>query len=138
MEWLFSEKVFHRGDGHHEKEGSGATGLRCQNARLITDRKPRSRGAEALYAALHLVGLSGRPTRAGGARRDCGPKPGRGQAALRGTWLATSPPRNPSGFRDRRAGGGMAESSAQFHESEERLTPRTRDLHRALVSLQEE
>jgi uncharacterized protein len=29
-------------------------------------------------------------------------------------------------------------SSAGFHESEERLTPATRDLHRALVSLQEE
>ena len=32
----------------------------------------------------------------------------------------------------------MGASSAGFHEAEERLTPRTRDLHRALVSLMEE
>ncbi|HZS32462.1 MAG TPA: encapsulin-associated ferritin-like protein [Methylomirabilota bacterium] len=32
----------------------------------------------------------------------------------------------------------MAQSSAGFHEAEERLSARTRDLHRALVSLMEE
>jgi ferritin-like protein len=32
----------------------------------------------------------------------------------------------------------MAESSAQFHESEEHLRPETRDYHRAIVSLMEE
>jgi ferritin-like protein len=32
----------------------------------------------------------------------------------------------------------MAASSAGFHESEERLTQQTRDLHRAVVSLMEE
>jgi hypothetical protein len=32
----------------------------------------------------------------------------------------------------------MAASSAGFHESEEDLTPQTRDLHRAVVSLMEE
>jgi ferritin-like protein len=32
----------------------------------------------------------------------------------------------------------MAESSATFHESEGRLTPATRDMHRAIVSLMEE
>jgi len=32
----------------------------------------------------------------------------------------------------------MAANSAQFHESEERLRPRTRDHHRAIVSLMEE
>jgi ferritin-like protein len=32
----------------------------------------------------------------------------------------------------------MAASSGQFHESEDRLTPMTRDLHRAIVSLMEE
>jgi ferritin-like protein len=32
----------------------------------------------------------------------------------------------------------MAQSSASFHESEDHLTPATRDMHRALVSLMEE
>jgi ferritin-like protein len=32
----------------------------------------------------------------------------------------------------------MAASSAGFHESEEHLTPQTRDLHRAVISLMEE
>jgi ferritin-like protein len=32
----------------------------------------------------------------------------------------------------------MAESSATFHESEQHLSPATRDLHRALASLMEE
>ena len=32
----------------------------------------------------------------------------------------------------------MPQGSTTFHESEERLTPRTRDMHRALVSLMEE
>jgi ferritin-like protein len=32
----------------------------------------------------------------------------------------------------------MADSSAQFHESEEHLRPETRDYHRAIVSLMEE
>jgi uncharacterized protein len=32
----------------------------------------------------------------------------------------------------------MAQSSASLHESEDRLTPATRDMHRALVSLMEE
>jgi hypothetical protein len=32
----------------------------------------------------------------------------------------------------------MASGSTEFHESEERLSPATRDLHRALVSLMEE
>jgi ferritin-like protein len=32
----------------------------------------------------------------------------------------------------------MPQGSTTFHESEERLSPRTRDLHRALVSLMEE
>jgi ferritin-like protein len=32
----------------------------------------------------------------------------------------------------------MPQGSTTFHESEERLSPRTRDMHRALVSLMEE
>jgi ferritin-like protein len=32
----------------------------------------------------------------------------------------------------------MPQGSTTFHESEERLSPRTRDLHRAIVSLMEE
>lgn len=32
----------------------------------------------------------------------------------------------------------MASSSAGFHEAEQSLTPRTRDLHRAIVSIMEE
>ena len=32
----------------------------------------------------------------------------------------------------------MPQGSTTFHEAEERLAPRTRDLHRALVSLEEE
>jgi ferritin-like protein len=32
----------------------------------------------------------------------------------------------------------MPQGSTTFHEAEARLTPRTRDLHRAIVSLQEE
>src|SRR5205085_5801571 len=34
--------------------------------------------------------------------------------------------------------GGMAGGSAEFHESEERLRPRTMEHHRAIVSLMEE
>ena len=32
----------------------------------------------------------------------------------------------------------MPQGSTTFHESEERLSPRTRDMHRAIVSLMEE